>query len=359
MMEERRLRVDSNPVGGLIEEFLAAAFRAHPYGQAGIGWVSDLQSFSPREDAETFFRTWYVPNNMTHRRRGRLQGRAEVMPILEKYFGRLPAAPSRVPLRTVEPPRRAKWWSPSPNPRAAHLRGGLPPSRRGLHGRRRLRRPGRRALHRPHVASLPQPGAGQEDRRLPAPSTGSREQVPEPDDLLRRAHARPHQRRGRSPPSAPRSSASRASRVTDDELRMVKTRAKRQPHPRGLDSNQEALAGQLATYEALYGDWRELFPQRGEDRQGHQGRYPARGARHPGPHQPHGGDDRQPGRQVRRDAMRHITPRRVLLTLLRRRRPCWVRGRPRAGRTSSTRRCLRSPSPSPRCTRSRTACGSS
>jgi predicted Zn-dependent peptidase len=51
VMEERRLRVDSNPIGGLIEEFLAAAFRAHPYGQAGIGWVSDLTSFS-REDAE-------------------------------------------------------------------------------------------------------------------------------------------------------------------------------------------------------------------------------------------------------------------------------------------------------------------
>ena len=45
--------------------------------------------------------------------------------------------------------------------------------------------------------------------------------------------------------------------VTDDELRMVKTRAKANLI-RGLDSNQ-GLVGQIATYQALFGDWRELF----------------------------------------------------------------------------------------------------
>lgn len=45
--------------------------------------------------------------------------------------------------------------------------------------------------------------------------------------------------------------------VTDDELRMVKTRA-RANLIRGLDSN-EGLAQALATYQTLYGDWRELF----------------------------------------------------------------------------------------------------
>lgn len=45
--------------------------------------------------------------------------------------------------------------------------------------------------------------------------------------------------------------------ITDDELKMVKTRAKANLI-RGLDSN-EGLAGDLAVYQTLYGDWRELF----------------------------------------------------------------------------------------------------
>jgi predicted Zn-dependent peptidase len=45
--------------------------------------------------------------------------------------------------------------------------------------------------------------------------------------------------------------------ISDDELKMVKTRAKANL-VRGLDSN-EGLAQSLAVYQTLYGDWRELF----------------------------------------------------------------------------------------------------
>ncbi|HEY0565593.1 MAG TPA: insulinase family protein, partial [Terriglobales bacterium] len=45
--------------------------------------------------------------------------------------------------------------------------------------------------------------------------------------------------------------------VTDDELQMVKTRAKADLI-RGL-ANNEGLAQQLATFQLRYGDWRELF----------------------------------------------------------------------------------------------------
>jgi predicted Zn-dependent peptidase len=45
--------------------------------------------------------------------------------------------------------------------------------------------------------------------------------------------------------------------VTDDELKMIKTRAKADLI-RGLADNQ-GLAQQLAIYQARYGDWRELF----------------------------------------------------------------------------------------------------
>jgi len=45
--------------------------------------------------------------------------------------------------------------------------------------------------------------------------------------------------------------------ITDDELKMIKTRSKANL-VRGLADNQ-GLAIQLATYQTRYGDWRELF----------------------------------------------------------------------------------------------------
>src|SRR5215472_8881811 len=44
--EERRMSVDSSPQGRLIEQFLGAAYMAHPYGWPVVGWPSDLRSFS-------------------------------------------------------------------------------------------------------------------------------------------------------------------------------------------------------------------------------------------------------------------------------------------------------------------------
>src|ERR1700686_1202417 len=45
VIEERRLRTDSNPTGRLEEQFEAAAFETHPYHRPTIGWVSDLNYF--------------------------------------------------------------------------------------------------------------------------------------------------------------------------------------------------------------------------------------------------------------------------------------------------------------------------
>ncbi|MCU1245670.1 MAG: peptidase M16-like protein, partial [Acidobacteria bacterium] len=46
VFEERRMRTESSPQGRLIEQFLAEAFTAHPYGFPTVGWPSDLHSFS-------------------------------------------------------------------------------------------------------------------------------------------------------------------------------------------------------------------------------------------------------------------------------------------------------------------------
>jgi predicted Zn-dependent peptidase len=255
VMEERRLRVDSNPIGGLVEEFLSAAFRAHPYGQAGIGWVSDLQSFS-REDAEAFFRTWYVPNNMTIAVVGDVKA-AQVMPILEKYFSRLPAGPAPAPLRTVEPRQKSEVVVTVPNPaQPIYVEGYHRPAAgtaddavydalADVLSTDRTSRLYRSLVRDKKIAAAS--GAFNGFPGSKYPNLMIFYAVPTPGHTNEEVQA------------AIRAEIERMKNesVTDDELRMVKTRAKANLI-RGLDSNT-GLAGQLATYEALYGDWRELF----------------------------------------------------------------------------------------------------
>ncbi|MEM7585559.1 MAG: pitrilysin family protein [Acidobacteriota bacterium] len=106
VQEERRLRTDSQPVGRLIEQALSSAFVAHPYKQPVVGYMSDLQSFTAT-DADAFFKKHYVPANMVTVLVGSVKA-DEVMPIIEKYFGRAPAGDKPEPLRTVEPPQIAE-----------------------------------------------------------------------------------------------------------------------------------------------------------------------------------------------------------------------------------------------------------
>src|SRR5579859_561110 len=93
VIEERRMRTDSNPIGRLLEQFTATAFEAHPYHRPTVGWMADLNSFSAT-DAQKFFEKYYVPSNMIVAVAGDVKA-AQAMPILEKYFSRLPARPDR------------------------------------------------------------------------------------------------------------------------------------------------------------------------------------------------------------------------------------------------------------------------
>lgn len=104
--EERRMRTESNPIGRLVEQFLGTAFSAHAYRQPTVGYASDLKTFSAT-DAATFFKKYYIPSNMVIALVGDLKA-SETMPMLEKYFARLPKAPAPEETRTVEPPQIAE-----------------------------------------------------------------------------------------------------------------------------------------------------------------------------------------------------------------------------------------------------------
>jgi len=99
------MRIDSSPQGRLVEEFLAAAYMAHPYGRPGVGWPSDISQVTATE-AAAFHKKYYVPSNIVVAVVGDIDTKT-ALPMLTKYFGRIPAGPAPEPMTTVEPPQHA------------------------------------------------------------------------------------------------------------------------------------------------------------------------------------------------------------------------------------------------------------
>jgi predicted Zn-dependent peptidase len=98
--EERRMRVDNNPIGLLMEQFMNMAFSAHPYHHRGIGYMSDLETID-RSDVQAFYERHYVGSNMTVAVVGDVSF-AEVKRLAEKYFSVIPSGEAPA-VETVEP----------------------------------------------------------------------------------------------------------------------------------------------------------------------------------------------------------------------------------------------------------------
>ena len=99
--EERRMRTESSPVGKLIEAFLAASYQAHPYGWPPVGWASDIDNFGVPE-AREFFKTYYAPVNLTIAIAGDVDP-ARMKSLAQAYFGRLEKRPPPPAVLTEEP----------------------------------------------------------------------------------------------------------------------------------------------------------------------------------------------------------------------------------------------------------------
>lgn len=86
--EERRMRVDNVPYGGLNEVIFDKAFTVHPYKHQTIGSMADLEAASIA-DVRGFYETYYVPNNATLTLTGAFDSK-QAMALVEQYFGRIP-----------------------------------------------------------------------------------------------------------------------------------------------------------------------------------------------------------------------------------------------------------------------------
>lgn len=104
--EEKRLRIDNNPVGKAIERFRALAYTQHPYNWTAIGTIEDLERVTPA-DCQKFYDTYYVPNNATLIVVGDVD-EAKVREEVERTFGPVPRGPEPPRAYPEEPPQTAR-----------------------------------------------------------------------------------------------------------------------------------------------------------------------------------------------------------------------------------------------------------
>ena len=64
VLEERRLRVESDPQSLATEQMEAALHLSHPYGRPVIGWMAEISTMD-RANAIDFYKSHYAPNNAT------------------------------------------------------------------------------------------------------------------------------------------------------------------------------------------------------------------------------------------------------------------------------------------------------
>lgn len=255
VMEERRQRTESQPIGKLVERLLATAFFAHPYKQPTVGYMSDLQRFT-MTDAEQFYRKYYVPSNMVTAIVGNVKA-AEIIPVLQKYFGRLPKGDKPAPIRTLEPAQAVEieltlrekaqpmYIEGYHRPSALHPDDAVYDAIAEILGRGRTSRLYTSLVEKQKLAVQAQVGSGLPGVKYPhlfiafaIPARGvSNDKVAE---ALHAEFARMVN-----------------EDVTDEELTRFKTRAKADLI-RSLDSDS-GLAEQLVTYHTLTGDWRDIF----------------------------------------------------------------------------------------------------
>jgi predicted Zn-dependent peptidase len=222
-----------------------------------IGYMSDLQRFT-RDDAKAFYAKHYVPANITVTIVGDVDT-TKALPMLRKYFGRLPAGEKPAPLRTIEPQQIAEKTIVMPDaaqpvyaeayhrPAATHPDNAIYDAISDVLSSGRTSR-----LHRSLVRDKKIAAGAAAFNGLPGdkyPTLMLFFALPTPDSSNEQIKAAIREE----------IELLKTVPVSAEELKMVKTKAKA-GLIRSLQSNG-GIAAQLATAHVQFGDWREIFHQ--------------------------------------------------------------------------------------------------
>jgi zinc protease len=106
VLEERRMRVETDPAAQLSEAMAASLFVHHPYGTPIIGWMHEIEGLT-REHALAYYRRFYTPENAILVVAGDVKP-DEVRRLAERTYGRIaPRGARPVRFRPREPEPRA------------------------------------------------------------------------------------------------------------------------------------------------------------------------------------------------------------------------------------------------------------
>jgi zinc protease len=106
IQEERRLRVDDNPVAALGEVAGAVAYMVHPYRRPVIGWMHDIENLT-RQDLVDFYKLYYSPNNAFIVVSGDFST-DEILPKIKAAYGKIPRGATPPKVQAEEPPQRGE-----------------------------------------------------------------------------------------------------------------------------------------------------------------------------------------------------------------------------------------------------------
>ncbi|MBD2493094.1 insulinase family protein [Nostoc sp. FACHB-280] len=257
ILEERRLRVENSPIGLMVEKFIDAAYKVHPYRRPVIGYDEDIRNLTPT-DVKQFFNTYYAPNNLAIAIVGDVNPN-EVKRLAQIYFGRFPSKPkpkSEIPVEpkqtetrqvTLELPSQPWYLEGYHRPAVTHPDNAVYEIISRLLSEGRTSRLYKSLVEKQQLALTAQGYSGFPGDKYPnlllfyaltAPghtvdelATGLRQEI---DNL-------------------------KTQPVTATELQRVKTQA-RADLLRSLDSNT-GMAQLLLEYEVKTGDWQNLFKQ--------------------------------------------------------------------------------------------------
>ncbi len=106
VIEERRMRTDTDPSAQLGESLASTLFTHHPYGKPIIGYMHEIEGLN-REDALSYYRRFYTPENAILIVAGDIT-ETEVVRLAEDTYGRIPPRGSKPERhRPREPEARA------------------------------------------------------------------------------------------------------------------------------------------------------------------------------------------------------------------------------------------------------------
>mgnify|MGYP001093158833 FL=1 len=100
--EEKRLRVDNQPYGSVLEKMLANAYSGTNYEWTPIGSFEDIDA-ATEEDFVDFYETFYAPNNATLSVAGDFD-KKEVKELIEAYFGEIERGTKTIPRPKIVAP---------------------------------------------------------------------------------------------------------------------------------------------------------------------------------------------------------------------------------------------------------------